>query len=123
MSGLYTVSRIFAGILGFISLVGVVWFSSALNSLIAGAGALLALTSLAVAFVPQQKLSTPSVRGTAILLCVVGIGAGLVLTFDDLRASRDIEWDIVSMKLINLIALAVIAVVAFRKSPSDPPRI
>lgn len=114
MSGLYIVSRIFVGILGFISLGGVVWFGSALSSVVAGTGLLLALVSLAVAFVPQQKLSSSLVRGTMMLLCVVGIGAGLFLTADDLRASRGIEWDVVSMKLLHVIALAAIAVVAFR---------
>lgn len=116
MSGLYTVSRIFVGMLGFIALGGVVWFASALNNTIVLAGVLLGLVSLAAVFVPQRKLSSGAIRRTLVALCLVGIGAGFILVADNLKAPRGIEWDVVSANILHIAALATMAILALRQN-------
>lgn len=117
MNGLYTVSRFFAGFLGFIALGGVLWFNASLSNaiIIAGAG----LTSLAVAFVPQRKLVSGTVRLIVILLCLVGIVTGFVLVTNNLKATGGIEWDIVAMNLLHIAALATIAIIALKRAPGS----
>ena len=116
MSSLYNMSRILTGILGFIALGGVVWFGSILNNMIALAAVLLGLASLATVFVPQRKLSSGVIRQILIALCIVGIGAGFFLVVDNLRAPGGIEWDVVSMNVLHIIALATMALIALRRS-------
>jgi hypothetical protein len=117
MSGLYTAAQIAAGFLGFIAIGGVVWFASSLSNAIVLAGVLLGLTSLAAAFVPQRKLSNDTIRRSLVALCTVGIVAGSVLVTDNLKASHGIEWDVVSMNLLNIAALATMAINAVRHNP------
>lgn len=119
MSGLYTLSRISTGFLGFTAIGGVVWFASSLSKTIVLAGVLLGLTSLVVAFVPQRKLLSGATRRTLVTLCVVGIGAGLVLVADNFNASRGIEWDVVAINLLHIAALATMAAIAL-KWPTEP---
>jgi len=119
MSGLYTTSRIYAGFMGFTILGGILWFASTLNSVIVMAGMVTGFSSLAVAFIPKRKLSSHSTRRVIVGLCVIGIGAGLVLVVDDLNASRGIEWDVVIMKALDVAALAIMAVIALKWSPES----
>jgi len=119
MSGLYTLSRIFVAFLGFTALLGVLWFASSLREAIIIAGVLLGISSLLAAFVPQHKLSNRETRRTLIALCVIGIGAGLVLVVDDLGASRGIEWHVVTINLIHVAALATMAVTALKRSSEE----
>jgi len=118
MSGLYVVSRIFVGILGFIALGGVVWFASTLGNTLVLAGLLLGFTSLVAAFVPQRKLSSSATQRVLVTLCVLGIGAGFVLVVDNLKVPREIEWDVVSINILHIAALATMAVIAL-KWPRD----
>jgi len=120
MSGLYTLSRGLAGFFGFTTLLGVLWFADSPGG---GAfiipGLLMGFSSLAVAFIPQRKLSSSATGRTLVTLCVVGIGAGLVLVADDLGASSGIEWDVVAIRLLHIAALAVMAVTALKWSPKS----
>ncbi len=120
MGGLYTLSRIYAGLMGFIILGGILWFSSALSGTIVAAGTIGGVTSLGVSLVPPRKLSNQSIQRTLITLCVIGVGAGLVLVWDDLNASGGIEWDVLSMKALDIVALATMAILALRRSPDAP---
>lgn len=119
MSRLYTPSRIFVGFLGFTALGGIIWFASSLANEIVLAGVLLGLTSLVVAFIPQRKLSSIATRRILVTLCVVGIGAGLALVVDNLSTSRGIEWDVVSMNVLHIAALATMAAIALRRPPES----
>jgi len=119
MNGLYTVSRFFAGFFGFIALGGVLWFSASLSNAIIIAGVFTGVTSLAVAFVPQRKLVSGTVRLIVILLCLVGIVTGFVLVTNDLKATSGIEWDVVAMNLLHIAALAMIAIIALKRAPGS----
>jgi hypothetical protein len=120
MSGLYTLLRGFVAILGFTLLLGILWFSGSPGG---GAfiipGVLMGFSSLAAAFVPQRKLSSGATRRTLVALCVVGIGAGLVLVAKDLGVSSSIEWDVVAITLLHIATLATMAVIALRRPPEN----
>ena len=119
MSGIYTLSRGLAVFLGFTVLLSIVWFASSLGGAFIIAGVLMGFSSLAVAFIPQRKLSSSATRRTLVTLCVVGISAGLVLVADDLGASSGIEWDVVAIRLLHIAALATMAVIAWRQPPES----
>ena len=103
----YSLARVCAGFLGLTALLGIAWFATSLGTTEFAAGLMLGLTSLAAAFVPQRKLSIKKVRRTIVLLCLVGIGSGLVLIAGNLAAPLKIEWDVVVINLLNLAALIV----------------
>jgi hypothetical protein len=116
MKSLYTLLRVLVAFLGFSVLLGVVWFvGSPGGQALLVPGVLMALSSLAVAFVPKRKLSNTGTQRILVALCVVGIGAGLVLVADDLGASHEIEWDVVVIRLVHIVALATMAIVSRRK--------
>jgi hypothetical protein len=118
MSGIYTLSRVLVAFFGFTALLGMIWFASSLSGAFMTAGLLMGFSSLAVAFVPQRKLSSGAARRTLVTLCVVGIGTGLFLVADDLGVSRGIEWDVVAIRMLHIAALATMAVIALRQ-PSE----
>lgn len=124
MIGLYTLSRGLAAFFGFTVLLGILWFAGSPGG---GAfvvpGILMGFSSLAAAFVPQRKLSSVATRRTLVTLCVVGIGAGFVLVADNLSASRGIEWDVVSMNVLHIAALATMAIMALRTEGRTSPKI
>jgi hypothetical protein len=119
MNGLYTLSRGLAVFFGFIVLLSILWFTSSLGGTLIIAGVLMGLSSLAAAFIPQRKLSSGATRRTLVTLCVVGIGAGLVLVADDLGATSGIEWDVVAIRLVHIAALAAMAVIALKWPPES----
>lgn len=116
MNGFYTASRIYAGFMGIIILGGILWFSSTLSGAIVVAGTVAGFSSLAAALIPKHKLSSHLTRQVLVTLCVIGIGTMLVLVTDDLTATRGIEWDVVAMKAIDIMALATMASIALRWS-------
>lgn len=119
MNGLYTVARIYAGIMGFIILGGILWFASALSGAIVVAGMTAGASSLIASLIPPRKFSDGAIRRTLIGLCAIGIGAGLVLVVDDLSAPRAIEWDVVSMKTLDIASLAAMATIALKWRPAS----
>src|SRR3990172_1491218 len=110
MNGLYTLLRGLVAFFGFTDLLGVLWFADSLGGAFIIAGVLMGFSSLAAALVPQRKRSSGATRRTLVTLCVVGIGAGLVLVANDLGASRGIEWDVVAIRLLHIAALATMAI-------------
>lgn len=119
MDGIYGLARVCAGFLGFTALTGVIWFGGSLSGIEFAAGLILGLTSLLAAFIPKRRLSVPSIRQMLIMLCALGIAAGAVLTVRKLAGPNQIEWDVVAIDLLNLIALAVMAIKARRHVPED----
>ena len=114
MSSLYLVlSRYVVGIMGVLILWGLLFFSSTLQSAIVTAGLVLGSTSLVVALMPQRALCIFPVRLVFFLLCVVGVGAALVLLWHRLGRSSGIELDVVSANILHIAALATLAI--FRK--------
>lgn len=108
MSGLYTLLlRGLVAFFGFAMLLGVLWFAGS-----PGGGTfvipstLMGFSSLAAAFATRRTLVT---------LCVVGIGAGLVLVADDLDAPRGIEWSVVAIRLLHIAALVTMAITALER--------
>lgn len=119
MTDLYIFLRGANGFFGFTTLLGVLWFADAPGGqAFIVPGLLLGFSSLVVAFIPQRKLSKGTTQRTLVTLCVVGIGAGLVLVADDLGATSGIEWDVVAIRLVHIAALAIMAVIAL-KQPSE----
>lgn len=120
MSGLYTLSRGLAVFFGFTTLLGVLWFAEAPGGeTFIIPGVLLGFSSLAAAFVPQRKLSSGTTRRMLVTLCVVGIGAGLFLVADDLGVSSGIEWHVVAIRLVHIVALAAMAVITLKWLPKS----
>jgi hypothetical protein len=120
MSGLYTLSRGLAGFFGITTLLGVLWFADAPGGqAFIIPGLLMGLSSLTVAFIAQRKLSSSATRRTLVTLCVVGIGAGVVLVADDLGVSSGIEWHVVAIRLAHIAALAAMAFIALRQPPES----
>lgn len=122
MNGLYMLSRALVAFFGFTVLLGVLWFADSLGGIFIIAGVLMGFSSLATAFIPQRKLSSGVTRRTLITLCVVGTSSGLVLVADDLGASYGIEWHVVAIRLFHIAALATMAIVALKWSPSSMER-
>ena len=116
MDGIYTLSRIYAGFMGFTSLGGILWFAGTLSRMIVIAGTIAGVSSLAASLVPPHKLSRHSIQRTLIALCVIGVGAELVLIMDALTISHGVEWDVVSMEILNITALTTMAVKALNWS-------
>jgi hypothetical protein len=54
-----------------------------------------------------------------VILCVVGIGAGLVLVADDLGVSSGIEWHVVAIRLVHIATLTAMIVIALKWSPKS----
>ncbi len=119
MSGIYTLSRALAAFFGFTVLLGILWFADSLGRAFITAGVLMGFSSLAVAFVPQRKLSRGATRRIVVTLCAVGISAGLVLVADDLGASPGIEWHVVAIRLFHIAVLAMMAIIALKWSPNS----
>ncbi len=119
MNGLYTLSRGLAIFFGFTVLLSVLWFASSLGKAFIIAGLLMGFSSLVAGFIPQRKLSSGTTRRSLVVLCVVGIGAGLVLVADDLGTTSEIEWDVIAIRLLHIAALATIAVTALKRSPES----
>jgi hypothetical protein len=91
----------------------VVWFAGAPGGQeLLVPGILMAFSSLAVAFVPKRKLSSTGTQRILVVLCVVGIGAGFVLVADDLGVSHEIEWHVVAIRLVHIVALATMAIIS-----------
>ena len=112
MSGFYTLLlRGLVAFFGFTTLLGVLWFAgSPGGEAFVIPGTLMGFSSLAAAFATRRTLVT---------LCVVGIGAGLVLVAGDLGASRGIEWSVVAIRFLHIAVLATMAVTALKQSPGS----
>lgn len=121
MSVLYHISRYVAGVMGFVTLWGLLFFSSVLESTIVTASLVLSSTSLVVALIPQNKLRTLPTRLVFFLLCLLGVGAGLVLLWDNLDLSSGVEWDVVSASILHIAALALLALFAIKKISNKGP--
>ena len=111
MRNLYLpLSRYVAGIMGVITLWGLLFFSSTLKSEIVTAGLVLGSTSFVVALMPQRILRLFPVRLVFVLLCLAGVAAGLVLLFYRLGRADGVEWHVVSASIIHIAALATLAI-------------
>jgi hypothetical protein len=124
MSKLYLWSRILAGFFGFTALLGVLWFSASQGKVFVIAALSMGFSSLIAVFVPLRTLSSTAVRVFLIVLCTVGVSAGLVLVVDDLMSSSgiewsEVEWDVVAIRLLHTAALAAMAIVALKWSPES----
>lgn len=115
MSKLYFWSRLLAGFFGFTTLLGIIWFSDSLGRAVIIAGLLMGFSSIAAALVPARALSNKAVRPLVTILCVVGIGAGLVLVANDVRGPLSkIEWDVLAIRFLHIGSLAVLAAKALQ---------
>src|SRR5919108_4028938 len=109
MSKLYLWSRILAGFFGFTALLGILWFSASQGGLFVAAALSMGFSSIIASFVPPRALSNQATRVFLITLCIVGVGAGLILVADDLGALRGVEWDVVAIRLLHIGTLGVLA--------------
>lgn len=119
MSGIYTLSRMLVAFFGFTTFLGVLWFSDSLGGILIISGVLMGFSSVAISFIPQRKLSSPTTRRTLIMLCVIATGAGFVLLASDFSAPNGIEWDVVAIRVIHITALATIAIKALNWPPAS----
>jgi len=109
MSQLYSLSRVLVAFLGLSEILGVVWFSGSLNGKVIVTGLLIGLSSIAVAFVPQQRLSSRITRRVLITLCSVGIISGIFSAVVNFNEQNNLEWDVLITKFVHIIALAFMA--------------
>lgn len=118
MEKLYLWSRLLAGFFGFTALLSVLWFSASQGKIFVTASLLIGFSSLAASFVPPRTLSNKAVGALVTVLCVVGIGAGLVLVANDLSGPLSkVEWDVVAIRLLHIGALGVLAAKALKLLP------
>jgi len=114
----YIALRGIIAFLGFSVLLGNVWFSDSLNGFVLLAGIVLGANSLIAAFVPEPNSTTKKTQRVVVALCVVGLGAGLILVINDLRASGNIEWHVLAIRGLHLALLAVMAIKNFNRKPA-----
>lgn len=110
MMAIQIVSRVLVLFFGLTALLGVLWFAgSSGGETLMLPGVVMGFSSLVAVFLPQRKWA----QRIQVVLCVVGIGAGLVLLKYDFTAPHVIEWDVVAMRFLHIAALATMAIMAF----------
>lgn len=119
MNELYGLSRVLVVFFGLTTLLGVVWFANSLGETVVIVGIIMGLSSLGAAFVSFRMLTSGATRRVLITLCAIGIGAGFILIANDLGASRGIEWDVVAIRLLHIVALATMAIKQETKIPES----
>ena len=115
----YLLARVIAVVFALPSLLGVLWFADSLGPMLITAGLLVGLCGLTVAFSPRSKLPSGEPRRIVVALCLLGIGGGLVLIVSDISRPFEIEWHVVTIRLIQIAAPAAIAIEAFERSPKS----
>lgn len=113
MKKLYTSLRALVAFFGFTVFLGVIWFAGSPGGEVGVVPAILmAFSSLAVALIPARKLLNVGTRRILVVLCIVGVGAGIALVASDISTSQEIEWDVITIRLLHIVALATMAVLS-----------
>src|SRR5689334_6476639 len=98
MTRLYHVAQWLLGILGAVTLLGVLWFGDGLQRPVFLSGVVLGFTSIAILLLLRLSPSNMIGRASIVLLGVIGDTAGAILVSNDLFAPSPVEWDVVLIR-------------------------